>query len=45
LVRLAKAGVQQVKLGTSSETIAMQKLASSLGFERTSEKAWFSKEL
>lgn len=36
-------GVKAVELGTSSENIAMQNLAASLGFVCISEKRWFSK--
>jgi len=43
LMRLRGMGVKTARLGTSSENLAMQRLAESLKFERTSEKAWFSK--
>jgi ribosomal protein S18 acetylase RimI-like enzyme len=42
---LEKSGAQKVELGTSSENLAMQKLAESLGFTCVSEKIWFSKEV
>jgi ribosomal protein S18 acetylase RimI-like enzyme len=32
-----------VELGTSSDNLAMQGLAEALGFERVSERLWFSK--
>jgi ribosomal protein S18 acetylase RimI-like enzyme len=43
LIALKKAGANAVRLGTSSENIAMQKLASELRFTCVSEKLWFSK--
>lgn len=43
LIALKNAGANTVRLGTSSENIAMQKLASELGFICVSEKLWFSK--
>lgn len=43
LVALKNAGAHTVRLGTSSENIAMQKLATELGFICVSEKLWFSK--
>jgi len=43
LLALKNAGVNAVRLGTSSENIAMQKLAGELGFVCVSEKAWLSK--
>jgi ribosomal protein S18 acetylase RimI-like enzyme len=43
LLALQSAGAQVAQLGTSSENIAMQKLAGALGFECVSEKMWFSK--
>ncbi len=42
LTALKNAGANTVRLGTSSENIAMQKLASALGFVCVSEKLWFS---
>jgi len=42
---LKKKGVKFVELGTSSENIAMQRLADALGFEVVSEKLWFSKKI
>ena len=38
-------GAQSVELGTSSENLAMQGLAESLGFEVVSERLWFSKTI
>jgi len=43
LITLKNAGANTVRLGTSSENIAMQKLANALGFVCVSEKLWFSK--
>jgi ribosomal protein S18 acetylase RimI-like enzyme len=43
LIALKKAGASTARLGTSSENIAMQKLASKLGFICIAEKLWFSK--
>jgi mycothiol synthase len=43
LIALKNAGTNTVRLGTSSDNIAMQKLASELGFICVSEKLWFSK--
>ena len=43
LLALQSAGAQVAELGTSSENIGMQKLASALGFECVSEKMWFSR--
>lgn len=43
--KLRELGATRVELGTSSENIAMQKLAEKLGFELVSEKLWFSKEI
>jgi len=43
LITLRNAGVNTVRLGTSNENIAMQKLANALGFVCVSEKLWFSK--
>lgn len=43
LLALKKAGANTVGLGTSSENVAMQKLAGELGFICVSEKLWFSK--
>jgi ribosomal protein S18 acetylase RimI-like enzyme len=45
LIALKNAGANTVRLGTSSETIAMQKLARKLGFVCVSEKLWFSKAI
>ncbi len=42
---LAKSGAQKVEFGTSSENVAMQQLAASLGFTCVAEKLWFSKEI
>ena len=38
-------GAKVVELGTSSENIAMQGLAETLGFVRVSERIWFSKTI
>jgi RimJ/RimL family protein N-acetyltransferase len=43
--KLGELGANRVELGTSSENIAMQKLAEKLGFQLVSEKLWFSKEI
>ncbi len=43
LIALKNAGANTVRFGTSSENIAMQKLANDLGFVCVSEKLWFSK--
>ena len=43
LKALRDRGVERAKLGTSSENIAMQRLAESVGFRITSEIFWFSK--
>ena len=43
LIALKNAGANTVRLGTSSENIAMQRLAIALGFVCVSEKLWFSK--
>lgn len=43
--KLGELGVTRVELGTSSENIAMQRLAEKLGFRLTAEKLWFSKEV
>lgn len=40
---LQNAGAVRVELGTSSENVAMQKLAETLGFVCISEKLWFAK--
>jgi mycothiol synthase len=45
LIALKNVGANTVKLGTSSENVAMQKLASELGFICVSEKLWFSKAI
>jgi mycothiol synthase len=45
LIALKNVGANTVRLGTSSENIAMQKLASELGFICVSEKLWFSKTI
>jgi mycothiol synthase len=45
LRRLQNAGAQSAELGTSSENIALQKLADALGFTCVSEKLWFSKNI
>lgn len=42
LRRLQAEGIRRAGLGTSSDNIAMQRLAESLGFEVVSEKVWFS---
>jgi mycothiol synthase len=42
---LRERGAQKVRLGTSSENVAMQRLAESLGFVLVSEKLWFSKSV
>ena len=43
LIALKNAGAETVRLGTSNQNIAMQKLAKALGFVCVSEKLWFSK--
>ncbi len=43
LMILKNSGANFAELGTSSENIAMQKLASELGFACISERLWFSK--
>jgi ribosomal protein S18 acetylase RimI-like enzyme len=43
LQALQARGAQEVKLGTSSQNLAMQRLAETLGFEVVSEKLWFSR--
>jgi mycothiol synthase len=43
LARLKALGARTAGLGTSSENIAMQHLAGTLGFSVVSEKLWFSK--
>ena len=43
LIALKRAGARAVRLGTSSENLAMQKLASGSGFVCVSEKLWFSR--
>lgn len=45
LKALKNAGAETASLGTSSDNLPMQKLAEALGFERVSEKLWFSKEI
>lgn len=45
LIALKNAGANAVRLGTSSDNIAVQKLASELGFICVSEKLWFSKSV
>ncbi|MBN1148843.1 MAG: GNAT family N-acetyltransferase [Anaerolineales bacterium] len=40
---LAERGVEQAAVGTSSENLAMQRLAASVGFRLESTTAWFSK--
>jgi mycothiol synthase len=45
LYMLQKREVKSARLGTSSDNIAMQKLAESAGFRLVSEKLWFRKEL
>jgi len=42
---LKSRGIQWALLGTSSENIAMQRLAECLGFAVISQKLWFSKDL
>lgn len=42
LQALKSSGAKTVRLGTSSENRAMQRLAESLGFRLTAEKLWFS---
>jgi mycothiol synthase len=42
---LADRGVVQAALGTSSENVAMQRLAASVGFRVESTKVWFSKQV
>lgn len=42
---LKSRGAKQVKLGTSSENIAMRRLAESLGFRVVSESIWFSRQI
>jgi mycothiol synthase len=43
LIGLRESGAEVAELGTSSENMAMQKLAAALGFVCTAEKLWFSK--
>jgi len=43
LCLLQAEGIRCVALGTSSDNLAMQRLADSLEFKVGSEKAWFSK--
>lgn len=43
--KLEVLGATRVELGTSSENIAMQRLAEKLDFQLVSEKLWFSKEV
>lgn len=45
LLALQARGAKQVKLGTSSENIAMRRLAESLGFRVVSESIWFSRQV
>jgi mycothiol synthase len=45
LLTLKNAGANTVRLGTSSDNIAMQKLAAGAGFMCVSEKLWFSKDV
>jgi len=45
LLALKKKSVNVVELGTSSENLAMQRLAETLGFVLVSEKLWFSKKV
>ncbi|MBX3055941.1 MAG: GNAT family N-acetyltransferase [Anaerolineae bacterium] len=45
LLMLQNAGAIRVELGTSSDNVAMQKLAEKSGFVCTSEKLWFSKHI
>lgn len=45
LIALKNAGANTARLGTSSDNIAMQKLARELGFICVSEKLWFSKSV
>lgn len=45
LLILQNAGAIRVELGTSSDNVAMQKLAEKSGFVCTSEKLWFSKHI
>ena len=45
ILKLAELGASRVELGTSSESIAMQKLAEKLDFQLVSEKLWFSKKV
>lgn len=45
LFALRNAGANTVRLGTSSENVAMQKLAGTLGFICVSEKLWFSRKI
>ncbi|HSQ25727.1 MAG TPA: GNAT family N-acetyltransferase [Anaerolineales bacterium] len=43
--KLRELGAVRVELGTSSDNIAMQRLAAKLGFQLVSEKLWFSKDV
>ncbi|HSN94833.1 MAG TPA: GNAT family N-acetyltransferase [Anaerolineaceae bacterium] len=45
LLALQARGAKKVKLGTSSENIAMRRLAESLGFGVVSESIWFSRQV
>ena len=45
LMALKERGAKKAELGTSSENIAMQRLAEAEGFVVASEKLWFSKKI
>ena len=45
LQKLKQKGIEHAELGTSSENIAMQKLATAMGFVVVSESLWFSKKV
>jgi mycothiol synthase len=42
---LQKRGARLARLGTSSENVAMQRLAEGLGFEVVGERVWFSRKV
>lgn len=45
LQALKQRGIERAELGTSSENIAMQQLATAMGFAVISESLWFSKKV
>jgi mycothiol synthase len=44
LQKLKQRGIERTELGTSSENVAMQQLATAMGFVVISESLWFSKK-